>query len=133
MLARGAGTIVDVASMAALAPTPGMTFYNAAKAGLAAASESLRGGFALTHPSVHTTLAGPKDDVELEEAMAALDRGPLDPEELAWMKRVGLAVRGDSKAHRAVEQIDRARSFLTGGGQRGPGQAASRDASPPEG
>ena len=43
MLARGRGTIVDVASMAALAPTPGMTYYNASKAGLAAASEALRG------------------------------------------------------------------------------------------
>lgn len=42
MLPRGAGTIVDIASMAAIAPTPGMFFYNAAKAGLAAASESLR-------------------------------------------------------------------------------------------
>jgi short-subunit dehydrogenase len=43
MVARGAGCIVDIASMAALAPTPGMTYYNAGKAGLAAASEALRG------------------------------------------------------------------------------------------
>lgn len=42
MIPRGAGTIVDIASLAAIAPTPGMVFYNAAKAGLAAASESLR-------------------------------------------------------------------------------------------
>jgi len=42
MLPRGRGTIVDIASMAALAPTPGMLFYNAAKAGLAGASEGLR-------------------------------------------------------------------------------------------
>jgi aryl-alcohol dehydrogenase-like predicted oxidoreductase len=89
--------------------------------------------FVLTHPSVHTTLAGPKNGAELDEAMAALDRGPMDPEELAWMRRVGLAVRGDTKAHRAVEQIDRARSFLTGGERRTAGEAASRDASPPQG
>ncbi len=43
MLARGRGTIVNVASMAALAPTTGMSYYNAAKAGLAAASEALTG------------------------------------------------------------------------------------------
>jgi short-subunit dehydrogenase len=43
MLAKKSGTIVDIASMAALAPTPGMTYYNASKAGLAAASEALRG------------------------------------------------------------------------------------------
>lgn len=42
MIPRGRGTIVDIASMAAIGPTPGMFFYNAAKAGLAAASEGLR-------------------------------------------------------------------------------------------
>lgn len=42
MIPRASGTIVDIASMAGLAPTPGMYFYNAAKGGLAAASESLR-------------------------------------------------------------------------------------------
>ncbi len=42
MVPRRSGTIVDVASMAAIGPTPGMYFYNAAKAGLAAASEALR-------------------------------------------------------------------------------------------
>ncbi len=43
MLARRSGTIVNIASMAALAPTIGMTYYNAAKGGIAAASEALRG------------------------------------------------------------------------------------------
>lgn len=42
MIRRRAGVVVDVASMAALAPTPGMAYYNAAKGGLAAASEALR-------------------------------------------------------------------------------------------
>lgn len=42
MIRRKTGVIVDVASMAALAPTPGMAYYNAAKGGLAAASEALR-------------------------------------------------------------------------------------------
>lgn len=58
MLARGHGTIVDVASMAALAPTPGMTYYNAAKAGLAAASESLRGELRGTGVHVVTVYPG---------------------------------------------------------------------------
>lgn len=43
MLQRGRGAIVNVASLAALAPTPRMAYYNASKAGIAAASESLRG------------------------------------------------------------------------------------------
>jgi len=43
MKARGTGAIVNIASMAALAPTLGMTYYNASKAGLAGASEALHG------------------------------------------------------------------------------------------
>jgi short-subunit dehydrogenase len=42
MVARGSGCIVDIASLAALAPQPGFFFYNASKAAVAAASESLR-------------------------------------------------------------------------------------------
>ena len=42
MVPRKSGTIVDIASMAGIAPTPGMFYYNAAKAGLGAASEGLR-------------------------------------------------------------------------------------------
>ena len=42
MVARRSGCIVDIASAAALAPQPGFFFYNASKAALSAASESLR-------------------------------------------------------------------------------------------
>ena len=49
--------------------------------------------FALTNPNVDVTLAGPKDDVELEEALRAVERGPMNDDELAWMKRVGASVR----------------------------------------
>ncbi len=45
--------------------------------------------FALTHPSVDACLIGPRDGKELNEALTALDRGPMDSDELAWMKRVG--------------------------------------------
>ena len=53
--------------------------------------------FVLTHPGVHVCLAGPRDGAELDEALAALDRGPLDAEELAWMKRVGRAIRAGGR------------------------------------
>lgn len=49
--------------------------------------------FSLTNPAVDVCLIGPKDREELTEAMLALDRGPMDAEELAWMKRVGQAIR----------------------------------------
>jgi short-subunit dehydrogenase len=42
MMARKTGAIVDVSSMAGIAPTPGMFFYNATKGALGAASEGLR-------------------------------------------------------------------------------------------
>jgi predicted aldo/keto reductase-like oxidoreductase len=70
--------------------------------------------FALSNPNVHATLAGPKNGAELDEAMAALDRGPLTEDELAWMRRVGKAVRGDTKAHRAIGSLDRVRTALFG-------------------
>lgn len=57
MVERGQGTIVDVASMAALAPMPGMLYYNASKGGLAAASEALRGE--LRHTGVHVVTVYP--------------------------------------------------------------------------
>lgn len=59
MTARGTGTIVDVASMAAIAPTPGMFFYNAAKAGLGAASEGLRAEVKRQGIHVVTVYPGP--------------------------------------------------------------------------
>lgn len=61
MLARQKGVIVDVASVAALAPTVGMYHYNAAKAALAAASESLRGELRGTGVHVLTVYPGPVD------------------------------------------------------------------------
>ena len=59
MIARGRGTIVDIASMAGIAPTPGMFYYNASKAALAAASESLRGELRGTGVHVMTVYPGP--------------------------------------------------------------------------
>lgn len=75
MIPRGAGTIVDIASMAALAPTPGMFFYNAAKAGLAAASEGLRAEVKPHGIHVVTVYPGPVTS-ELEAAgRAAFEEG----------------------------------------------------------
>jgi short-subunit dehydrogenase len=70
MLARKSGTIVDIASVAAIAPTPGMFYYNAAKAGLAAASESLRGE--LRGTGVHVVTVYPGVIAATEMAQKAL-------------------------------------------------------------
>jgi aryl-alcohol dehydrogenase-like predicted oxidoreductase len=70
--------------------------------------------FALSNPNVHASLAGPKNAEELDEAMAALDRGALSDEERAWMLRVGKAVRGDTKANVPIRTLDRVRSAMFG-------------------
>jgi aryl-alcohol dehydrogenase-like predicted oxidoreductase len=54
--------------------------------------------FALTSAEVDTVIAGPANAAELDEALAALDRGPLTADELAWMHRIGDAVRTMSAA-----------------------------------
>lgn len=45
--------------------------------------------FVLTNPAVNVCIAGPKNIAEMEEALAALDRGPMSTDEMAWMRRVG--------------------------------------------
>jgi short-subunit dehydrogenase len=59
MIARGHGCIVDIASVAALAPQPGFVFYNASKAALASASESLRAELRRYGVHVLTVYPGP--------------------------------------------------------------------------
>jgi hypothetical protein len=44
-----------------------------------------------------------REQAELDEAMAALDRGPMTADELAWMHRVGDGVR-------AMSAVDAART-----------------------
>jgi short-subunit dehydrogenase len=97
MLARRAGTIVDVSALAALTPLPGLMHYDAAKAGLAAASEALRAELRGSGVHVVTVYPGYIDtemaragEAALETSLAArlLPRGSAD--ELA--RRVRLAV-----------------------------------------
>jgi aryl-alcohol dehydrogenase-like predicted oxidoreductase len=49
--------------------------------------------FVLTNPHVDVVIAGPKNTAELDEALEALERGPMTDDELAWMKRVGAHVK----------------------------------------
>lgn len=76
MIPRGTGTIVDVSSMAALAPTPGMFHYSASKAAIAAASECLRAEVRGHGLHVVTVYPGP---IETAMANAAIERYPSDP------------------------------------------------------
>ena len=59
MVERKSGCVVNISSVAALAPVPGMTAYNAAKAGLASYSESLAGELKGSGVHVVTVYPGP--------------------------------------------------------------------------
>ena len=87
-----------------VAPRPGVVGYTATRWGnlpnpdLTPRGEPTPRGsdcyrFVLSNPHVDLCLAGPKDGAELDEALTALDRGPMNEDELAWMKRVGKAIR----------------------------------------
>jgi len=68
MIARGAGMIVDVASMAAITPTALQTWYAASKAGLAAFSEALRAELQDSGVHVLTVYPGPVTTAMAEAA-----------------------------------------------------------------
>jgi aryl-alcohol dehydrogenase-like predicted oxidoreductase len=55
--------------------------------------------FALTSPSVDVCLIGPKNAAELDEALAAMDCGPMSADEIAWMKRVGASIRDGARTN----------------------------------
>jgi len=47
----------------------------------------------LSSPDFNVCMTGPKNAAELEEAIAALDEGPLSPEEMVRVRRIGEFVR----------------------------------------
>lgn len=49
--------------------------------------------FVLSRPEVDVCMTGPSNAAQMEEALRALDQGPMSEAELAWMRRVGVAKR----------------------------------------
>jgi aryl-alcohol dehydrogenase-like predicted oxidoreductase len=50
--------------------------------------------FVLMNSDVDVCMTGPKNREQMQEALRTLELGPLSPEELEWMRRVGDHVRG---------------------------------------
>jgi aryl-alcohol dehydrogenase-like predicted oxidoreductase len=50
--------------------------------------------FVLSRPEVDVCMTGPSNAAQMEEALRALDQGPMSEAEIAWMRRVGAAKRG---------------------------------------
>lgn len=48
--------------------------------------------FVLSNAAVDVCMTGPSSAAQVEEALKALELGPMGPEELAWMRRVGESV-----------------------------------------
>ena len=63
--------------------------------------------FALSHPAVSLVLCGPSNREQMQEALRALDAGPLDAEERARMQRIGEHVYANYKPQ-FTEQGDEA-------------------------
>ncbi len=103
MLDRGRGSIVNIASLAAIVPTAGMFHYSAAKAALAGGSEALASELRGTGVHVLTVYPGP---VETEMAAAAVQQYARDP---TGAMPVGTAA---GLARRVVAAIERRRPRL---------------------
>lgn len=104
MLARGRGTIVDVCSVAALTPARGYAVYAASKAGLAAASTSLRSELRGSGVHVVTVYPGPVHTDMGAKATAALEDSP-------WVKRTPWGTP-DVLARLVREAVDRRRAVV---------------------
>jgi predicted aldo/keto reductase-like oxidoreductase len=50
--------------------------------------------FCLTSPHVDVVLTGPRSAAELRESLATLEKGPLSPDEMAFLREFGAVVHG---------------------------------------
>ena len=99
MIARGEGTVVNICSMAGITPTPGMSHYSAAKAGLSAASETLRAE--LRHSGVHVLSVYPGP---VASPMEAASRSNLDDTFMARHAPLGTATELARRIAKAIER-----------------------------
>ncbi len=101
MVARGAGCVINVSSMAGRVPLRGCSFYGGAKAGLAMASEIAHLDLAPSGVHVVTVYPGP-----VASALERSARAELAPSRLSRMMPLGDAT---TIAERVVRAIDRKR------------------------
>jgi|AP45_3_1055517.scaffolds.fasta_scaffold09655_2 short-subunit dehydrogenase len=97
MLERKQGAIANIASVAGIVHTPGMAHYNSAKAGLAAASESMRVELANSGVHILTVYPGPvHSDMEAAARDQFADSSAVEhlptgkPGELAKLVALGI-------------------------------------------
>lgn len=104
MIARKSGTIVDVSSMCAITPLPGMYYYNASKGALAVASEGLRGELRGTGVHILTVYPGP----------IATDMGTtgLAKYESTWASKLSPMGTADELARMVVRGVEKKKARI---------------------
>ena len=50
--------------------------------------------YSLSHPAVDMVICGPANGEQMDEAISALERGPLEPEERERIERIGAYIYG---------------------------------------
>jgi aryl-alcohol dehydrogenase-like predicted oxidoreductase len=50
--------------------------------------------FVLSNPAIDVCMTGPSSQQHVGDMLQALDRGPMNEEEMGWMRRVGQAIYG---------------------------------------
>ncbi len=89
-------------------PRPGIVAYTATRWGHLLDPKKMPEGedpprardcyrFALSHPAANLVLCGPASREQMQEALRALDAGPLDADEMARLQRIGDHVYGKYK------------------------------------
>jgi aryl-alcohol dehydrogenase-like predicted oxidoreductase len=61
--------------------------------------------FALSDPHVDVAIAGPANEGEMDQALRALDLGPMNDDELAWMRRVGDHIYGRDRTSKVRDVV----------------------------
>lgn len=104
MIARKSGTIVDISSMCAITPLPGMYYYNASKGALAVASEGLRGELRGTGVHILTVYPGP----------IATDMGTtgLAKYESTWASKLSPMGTADELANLVVRGVEKKKARI---------------------
>src|SRR6185503_6532745 len=95
------GAIVDMSSVAALAPTPGMFHYSASKAALAAASECLRAEVREHGIHVVTVYPGPVETPMAQKAVDSYAKDPTGGLPVGDVKTLGKLILGAVRRRRA--------------------------------
>jgi aryl-alcohol dehydrogenase-like predicted oxidoreductase len=76
----------------AMLPWPGRKSFNGPPL-----SPELCYRFVLTNPNVHVVLSGPQNREQLRQNLEAINQGPLDPDEMNWIRQYGQLVKSKKR------------------------------------